>query len=140
MPRLFQVQLKVLCECGTGHPGGRKKGSGSAENREGLRRRKRCVQCVCVCVCVCVCACVCISMPVHVMAPAMRRPVCQGLWGQSSPTSVNPFNPLTHSLLLVLPGAGGRCDSMLKMACISLGLSHYQEFCKPVCKHHPGKN
>lgn len=93
-----------------------------------------------VCLCVCVCACVCISMPVHVMAPAMRRPVCQGLWGQSSPTSVNPFNPLTHSLLLVLPGAGGRCDSMLKMACISLGLSHYQEFCKPVCKHHPGKN
>ena len=87
-------------------------------------------------VCVCVCVCVCMSMPVRVMPPAMRQPVCQGLWGQPSLSFVNPFNPLTHSRLLVLPGAGGRCDSMLKLACASLGLSHHQVFCKPVCKHH----
>lgn len=73
-----------------------------------MRRRKRCVHCGCV-------HRVCVSIPVRAMPPAMRQPVCQGLWGQPSPAFVNPFNPLTHRLLLVLPGAGV-CSSWLVSA------------------------
>ena len=51
-PRLFQVQLKVLCDCGISHPGGRKKGTGSPcwAQRRVEKEEEVCAVCLCVCV------------------------------------------------------------------------------------------
>lgn len=125
-PRLFQVQLKVLSECGTGHPGGRKKGTGSHcwVQRRDEKEEEVCALWVCA-LCVREHTCPC-------DASSNEAACVPGSLGSAQPRLCESLqSPNTQA-----PPSPAWSWSMLKLACISLGLSHYQEFCKPVCKHH----